>query len=170
MDFSSFSHVDYVILAITAVSLLIGFVRGFLYEVLSVVIWVVAYIVAVKVTPLLSPELTTVLTHTMSRNIIIFVSIFVLVLLIGLFVKRFASHRIRKDGFSVFDRFGGGVFGILRGGIICLVLLTIGGHFAVITKNKAWKNSKLMQYFQPYIVMSKESLHAVKLPKKSSPE
>jgi membrane protein required for colicin V production len=137
--------VDYTLIAIVAVSAVIGAFRGFLREVISLLTWVIALWVGWHYADLVAPYLAGVLAEEpvrtwVSRALVVFG-----VLLLGTLVGVVATYFVRMTLFSGLDRFLGFVFGLLRGGVV-LGVLVILGQLLEIDRAPWWQASKLMPY------------------------
>jgi membrane protein required for colicin V production len=138
---------DGVILAVLALSVLVGLFRGLVAEVLSLVIWVAAF----WFTWAFGPVASTYLEHTIAmpelRSAVGYGICFVLVLIVGALV-RFALRRlIWSSGLSGIDRLFGMVFGFLRGVLIVAALVFLLG-LTGLTREPWWQQSLLVPQFQ----------------------
>ncbi|MES3001166.1 MAG: CvpA family protein [Pseudomonadota bacterium] len=116
---------DWVIVAVLAVSLLIGAWRGFVYEVLSVVSWIAAFVFA----QLLAPQAAALLPMENSaepvRYAAGFVLVFVVVLFAGALLAWLTSKLIEAVGLRPVDRTLGAAFGLVRGAVLVLALAVV---------------------------------------------
>lgn len=137
---------DGIILAVIVVSALIGLWRGFVREVFSLATWVIAFIVAslfsTGMAQLLSPYLDT----PSVRMAAAFLILFILTLFVGGLVSRLCGELIQLTGLTGTDRVLGMVFGLLRGGILVVVLVALG--YQVFSQDAWWHKSILIPYFQ----------------------
>jgi membrane protein required for colicin V production len=136
---------DYVVLAIIAVSAIIGLFRGFLREAISLVSWIVALWVAWRHSDLVTPYLGGALASEPFRTWAARVLITIAILLLGTLVGMLATQFMRVSMFSGFDRFLGFVFGLLRGAVVLGVLVLIATQLR-LDGESWWKKSKLMPY------------------------
>jgi membrane protein required for colicin V production len=123
----SLAWIDVLMLAVLALSVVIGLVRGLMFEVMSLVGWVVAYLVAQAYSgvvashlPFLSPT-----GQPGSAGVAAFVFTFIVVLVAWSLLARFARLLVQVTPLSVIDRVLGGAFGALRGLLLLLVAATI---------------------------------------------
>ncbi len=137
--------VDYTLLAIVAVSAVIGAFRGFLREIISLVTWLVALWAGWHYADLVAPHLVGVLAEEPVRTWVSRAAVVLGVLLVGTLVGAAASYFVRMTLFSGLDRFLGFVFGLLRGGIV-LGVLAILGQVLEIDRAPWWRSSTLMPY------------------------
>ncbi|WP_422134179.1 CvpA family protein [Endozoicomonas sp. ALD040] len=142
----TFTWIDWVIVAIVAVSSLISLKRGFFKEVLSLLTWVVAIFVAWtfngSVASLLTQYVETPSVRVISASILLFVA----TLLVGGLVNRLFAELVEATGLTGTDRVLGMVFGGLRG---CLLVVLVVGlmTFAPLENDEAWQDSVLLPHF-----------------------
>jgi uncharacterized membrane protein YjfL (UPF0719 family) len=106
---------DFVVLAILAVSGVLGLVRGLLKEVLSLVAYLLAFVAAIWWGPTVYAWLEPYIETTLLRMGVSYAAVFIIVLLgVGL-VNMTLAALIRSTGLSPADHGLGGVFGLARG-------------------------------------------------------
>lgn len=132
--------VDLALLAIMAVSVVIGLVRGFVFEVMSWAGWVVAYFAAHWFSDLLAPQLPIGLPGSSVNQVAAFVLTFIAALLIWAVVSRVIRMLVHATPLSVVDRLLGALFGALRGLLVLLVLATVVS-VTPWAKSSAWQAS-----------------------------
>lgn len=118
---------DYFVLAVMAISLLVGVARGVVSEILALVAWVAAFIAArlwaVPVGNLLLADLP----DPLWRQLAGFVGVFVAVL-IGFALLRWVTTLLLKAaGLRPLDRVVGALFGVVRGMLVLLILVLLAG-------------------------------------------
>jgi membrane protein required for colicin V production len=119
---------DFVVLAILGVSCLLGLIRGLLKEVLSLVAYALAFVAAIWWGPTAYGWLAQLISTPMLRMAIAYIGVFIVVLLgVGL-VNMTLSALIRKTGLSPADHGLGGIFGLARGLLIILILVSLAGY------------------------------------------
>ena len=135
------TSVDYFTLVVLLVSALVGISRGLFKEVLALASWVAAAWVAYHYSSYLATEwLSTFHLDEMLTLGISFLSLFILTLIAcGLF-GGVVQKIILSAGLSLTDRFLGLVFGLMRGGLIVVVLATLAA-LTPIPQTMAWKNA-----------------------------
>lgn len=143
-----FNGADYLILAVVAVSALIGLWRGLVKEVFSLLTWVLAVAFAY----LFYRQLGGILpigevTATWIRDAIGAVLIFVGVLIAGGFIRSTMNSLVKVTGLSGTDRVLGLVFGVARASLIVLVLLLFLPTLTPIAEQNWWVNSQLIPKF-----------------------
>ena len=137
--------IDWVILAVVAVSVLISLKRGFVKEALSLATWVIAFIVA----RMFGANLATLLVGTVDteslRWVIAFTVLFVGTLVIGAMLNHLLIEFIRMTGLTGTDRVFGMVFGFVRG-LVILVGVVYGLQYTVVPNDAWWQESSIIPY------------------------
>lgn len=136
--------VDIAIISVTGISCLFGLWRGFVKEVLSLVSWVAALLLARIYSETFSETLAGVISNEGARYLTAFVLIFIAVMMIGTLVNSIISKLLSATGLNFVNRLFGGVFGIVRGAVIVLVILFICNIF--VSETALWQESQLIPY------------------------
>lgn len=139
--------VDYAILAIIAVSALVGLFRGFFREAVGLASWVIAFWLAFHFCNPVAELLQHWIAVHSIRLAVAFGIIFILVLIIGAIANFMVSKLVEQTGFAGTDRALGGVFGILRG-VAILVLLVLFAGLTPVPKDNWWQQSMLVDDLQ----------------------
>lgn len=140
--------VDVAILALIAVSTVIGVVRGLVREVLSLIAWIAAFWIAMAFTDLLAPHLGFVSDSDVIRSIAAFVTLFVATLLVGALVNHLLGILIKSTGLGGTDRVLGMVFGLLRGVVVVGALMVIG-LVGGARDEEWWQESVMLDALEP---------------------
>lgn len=139
--------IDYVILAIIAISALISVLRGFVREALSLVAWILAFWVALTYTEGVANFLVPYISVPSVRPIAGFAILFVVTLLLAALVNNLAVKLVHKTGLSGTDRMLGIIFGVARGVIIVAILVLFAG-VTPVPADPWWKESIFIAHFQ----------------------
>lgn len=161
--------VDYIAIAIFFVTILGGLMRGFVKEVLSILVWVVSITVAaffanplaLKFTGSESVQsavdqanTTTGVDATQAASLVAvgvsFILIFVIAMIIGSIIGSIISLAFRSDMMGLGNRLLGGVFGIVKGAVITLLLIFLI-QLTPFSTQDAWQNSKAVNTSEPII-------------------
>lgn len=122
---------DYAVLAVLALSALLGFWRGVVSEVLGLAAWVAAFFAAGwwggAAGETLARLIAGPLGEPMWRQVCGYVAVFVATLLAFGLARLLFSRLLRAVGLGLADRLMGLVFGAVRGGLLVLVMVAIGG-------------------------------------------
>jgi membrane protein required for colicin V production len=119
------SWLDWTLLAVLAVSVLVGLVRGFVFECLSLAGWVVAWFAAQWGSPWLAPYVPVGAEGSSLRMGVTFAAAFILALIVWALLARLVRMLIHATPLSVADRLLGGGFGALRGVVLLLAVATV---------------------------------------------
>ncbi|MBA3660659.1 MAG: CvpA family protein [Gammaproteobacteria bacterium] len=167
---SDLNWVDYIILIIFFFSILTGLARGFVREIISLITLIAAFIVAIVFSnPLAqaftsSPTVQNVVTQA-STSIgmnttqpvsylalgLSFGLLFAGTVLVGSIIGYFANAAFQAGVLGIGNRLFGGVFGLIRGYIINLVLIFLV-QMTPLSAEAWWQQSKLVAAYQPSVV------------------
>jgi membrane protein required for colicin V production len=139
------SAADWMILLLLVVNVVAAAAQGFFAEVLSMAGLVVGYIVAAWQYRRLAEWFETFLKNPWLAEILGFLIIFFAVLAIFTVASKIAHKVMKAAGLSGFDRFLGGILGLLKGGLMVAVILM--GMAAFTPTSKLLANSQLAPYF-----------------------
>lgn len=147
MNNVNMTFVDWLIIAILAISALISIKRGFVKEALSLAIWLVAFLVASSFSPLLAPILATYLDIPSIQQMAAFALLFIATLIVGGGVNYLLATLIKVTGLTGTDRLLGMLFGIVRGGVIVMVSVIYLPKFLPVQEDLWWQHSALIPHF-----------------------
>jgi membrane protein required for colicin V production len=139
------SPADWIILVLVVLNVVSAAMQGFFAEALSMAGLIVAYIVAAWQYQRLSLWLESFLKNEWLAEILGFLVIFFAVVLLFGIAGRIARWVMKEAGLSGFDRFLGGVLGLLKGGLMVAVILM--GLTAFTPTSKMLESSQLAPYF-----------------------
>jgi membrane protein required for colicin V production len=141
---------DYAILAVIAISVLVGALRGFIKEAFSLLVWAAAFLVAYYFAGDVADLMKDTVTLPSARTAMGFAGLFIAVLLVGGLLNYLLGRLVESTGLTGTDRLLGGVFGAVRGLAIILVVLLIAG-FTPIPGDPWWKESKTIERLMPLV-------------------
>jgi membrane protein required for colicin V production len=118
---------DYAVIAIIVLSALVGWWRGFMYELFSLIGWMSAYIVARTYSSQALPYVPTAVGEEYMRSAVAFAALFVATLIVAALFAWFLARLAKFAGLSGMDSKFGAVFGMLRGGLVVIALVWVGG-------------------------------------------
>ena len=150
-------YADYVVLAIIAISILVGAIRGFVKEAFSLAVWAAAFLVAFQFSGVLAMQLENHIELPSARTSLAFASLFILVLLVGGLVTFLVGKLVEKTGLDGTDRLLGGVFGGVRGLAIVLAVILVAG-LTPVPQDPWWQQSKTIQSLMPLAEWSAQFL------------
>ncbi len=139
--------VDIVIIFVIILSALFSLMRGFVKEAISLATWIFAIWIAVTFAPKLAGALPNSIESEAARQAIGFGVLFVLTLMVGAVVNFLASQFVKKTGLSGADRVFGIAFGFLRGILIIIVFVVVGG-LTPLPQQDWWQESVLLERFE----------------------
>src|SRR5256885_6704713 len=136
---------DWMICAVVLLNVIAAAMQGFFTEALSMAGLIVGYVVAAWQYRRLAEWFESFLKNPWLAEILGFLIIFfAIVLLFGLAAK-IARWVMKETGLSGFDRFLGGVLGLLKGALMVAVILM--GMTAFTPTSKMLEKSQLAPYF-----------------------
>jgi membrane protein required for colicin V production len=130
-----------VLLAILAVSVLIGLLRGLTFEVLALLGWVAAYFAAQWFAPELAPHVPIGAPGSAINHGAAFAAAFILALIAWAIATRLITLLIKTSPLRAFDRVLGAGFGFVRGLVVLLVIATAVA-FTPWARSQAWQASQ----------------------------
>lgn len=128
---SEFNAVDMGILAFLALSAFIGVIRGFTREVFGIAGWVGAILVTLWGIPLLKPFMREWIGNSFFADIISALGLFIISFVTFMTLIRAISNHVKSSILESLDRSLGLLFGIVRGGILIILLF--------LASNIIWK-------------------------------
>lgn len=160
---AAFNSADWVIVAIFALSILAGIMRGLVREIIALITMIAAFVVAILFTNPLAQAITNTgpVQHAMQQTGehaslpityvtfgVSFALLFIGVMIIGA-ILGFFLNAIFTTGFLGFgNRLLGGLFGFIRGVILTLTLIFIL-QLTAISNQHWWHRSVLIKAYQP---------------------
>lgn len=155
--------IDLVLAAVIAVSTLLGFVRGFVGIVAGTLSWLLggwaAFQFGNPVAQAWAAPGPPGTGHIVGAYLLVFIAVMVVVSLIGLLLRT----ALRAVALGGVDRLLGGGLGVLRGGLICAVLLLVAG-FTSLPSEPVWQQSRLRLVLQPVVGWMQSQLADVTRP------
>ena len=117
--------VDWTLIAVLALSVLLGLARGFVFEALLLGGWVAAYFAATWFAPQVGTWLPVGAPGSALNHAAAFALCFLAAILVWAVAARLIRLLIHATPLSVADRLLGAVFGLLRGGLLLLAVATV---------------------------------------------
>jgi len=116
---------DWLLLAVLAASVVLGFVRGLVYEALALAGWVVAWVAAQWAAPPLAPHLPLGEPGSALQFGAAFALAFLLALVVWGLLARLVRMLVHATPLSLLDRVLGSGFGVFRGLVLLLAVATV---------------------------------------------
>lgn len=139
--------VDYLILAIIALSIILSVWRGFTREALSLAGWILAFWIAIVFSDNLVAILARHIESPTARIIVAFSLLFFATLMLAALISYLAGQIIQVSGLSGTDRILGIFFGLARGILVVALLVLLGG-MTPMPQERWWHHAQLMHYFE----------------------
>ncbi len=139
---------DYAVIAVVALSALVGWWRGFMYELFSLIGWLAAYIVARTFSVQVLPYVPEAVGADNIRSAAAFAALFIATLIVGALFAWFLARLAKFAGLAGMDSKFGAIFGMLRGALVVIALVWLGGLTALPQKpfwRDAWSSKPLQQ-------------------------
>ncbi|MCO4837990.1 MAG: CvpA family protein [Oceanospirillaceae bacterium] len=137
---------DWILVAIISVSCIFGLLRGFVKELLSLASWVAAFFVARLFSFKLSNFMVDWIDQPQFRLIAAFAILFAATLVVGALINNVFSRLVSATGLSGTDRLFGMVFGIVRGGLLVIVLVSLLS-LTPVSNDQWWQSSLIIPHF-----------------------
>ena len=150
-------YADYVVLAIIAISILVGSIRGFIKEAFSLAVWAAAFLIAFQYSGALALQLENHIELPSVRTSLAFAGLFISILLVGGLLTFLVGKLVEKTGLSGTDRLLGGVFGGVRGLALVLAIMLFAG-MTPVPQDPWWQQSRAIQSLMPLAEWSAQFL------------
>lgn len=136
--------VDYILVAIVAVSMLFGAIRGFLRESVALLGWLVGLWLAWRYAPQLQPFLGGSLTDTELQVWVARLLLLLAAILTAWLIGSLLGYLVQRSGLTVgLDRILGAVFGLVRGAVIVGFAVMLA-EAAEMNDEDWWRGSRLI--------------------------
>ncbi len=143
---------DFAVMAILLVSLLFGLWRGLVYEVLSLAGWPVAFVLSKLFASDVAPMMPG--TQETMRITLAYAVVFVAALIVWGVLAWLLSRLVKVVGLGWLDRVLGGLFGVLRGGLVILVLVWLAGMTSV-PEQPFWRTAQTSKTAEDVALLTK---------------
>jgi len=130
------------VLAVIALSSLLGMWRGLVSEVLALLAWLAAFITARTWGGMVADLLSGWLQDPSLRQVAGFVAVFVVTMLLFAVARFVFSRLLRAVGLGLVDRFLGMLFGIVRGLLIVFTVVLLCG-MTDLPRRSWWREAYL---------------------------
>lgn len=150
---------DYAVVAVLAISVLLGIWRGVVSEILALAAWVVAFLVARVEAPVVAQWLSGQIAEPGIRLAVAYIIVFVGILIAFTFARMLLSRLLSAVGLGALDRLLGGVFGVLRGLLVVLIGVMLAGMTS-LPKQPWWQAAALARPLETAVLAAKPWLPA----------
>lgn len=138
---------DWAFLAVLAITMLTGFMRGLVREALGLGAWILALVAARFLAEPVAELLGGVIDSADARLVLAFILVILGVVIASGIVIRLVHAAVEWVGMGFFNRLMGAAFGTLKGGAI-LVLATILITLTPLAQLEAWQEAELRPSFE----------------------
>jgi membrane protein required for colicin V production len=147
---------DLILLAIVAVSVLVGALRGLLREAMSLIVWIAAIWVSSRYASWLAPQLAGYIGNEFVRLWAAHLLLAVVVLTAGGLITWLLNMALHGMGFGGTNRVVGMLFGFARGVLLAAIAVIVLG-VAGFDDEPWWRQSKLLPYAAPVAEVLREA-------------
>ena len=128
---------DYAVIAVLALSALLGWWRGLVYEVLSLLGWVAAFVVARLFATNVAPYMPDCAGADVLKTAAASALLFILTLIVCSILAWLLSRVVKWVGLGWLDGLLGTLFGLLRGMLLVLLARGAGGIYHDCRKRRS---------------------------------
>lgn len=148
--------VDFLFLIIILISVIVSLWRGFVREVFSLGGWIISFWVATRFSSPLALFLEDFIDAYSFRVILSYVILFVITMLLAAAANNLLSQLVERANLSGTDRAIGAFFGVFRGFVILVMLVTLGG-ITPFPRDDWWQKSYMMPSIQSSAIWVQET-------------
>lgn len=141
------NEIDWAIVAVVALSVLLGILRGFVREVLALAGWVIGIWLALRFASALGRELPFDIPWSEARTALAAFAIVLGSLVAAGLVSWLIGKLLKAAKLSGTDRFLGALFGLLRAALIVLLVALFAGRTA-LAQQPLWRESLLLPHVE----------------------
>jgi len=148
---------DYAVMAVIALSIVLGWWRGFVYEFLSILGWIAAYFVARFFAADATEYVPDIVSTSSAKTTVAYMCLFASTIIVGAFVAWLMSKLVKFAGMGLMDGVMGGVFGLIRGMLLVLILVLLAG-LTSLPKKPFWREAWSSKSLQSVALFTKDFL------------
>ncbi|MEW6514426.1 MAG: CvpA family protein [Pseudomonadota bacterium] len=145
---------DYFVLAVMAISLLVGVTRGVVSEILALLAWLAAFIAARMWAVPAGSLLLTEVSDPLWRQLVGFTAVFVAVLVGFALVRWVTGLLLKAVGLRPLDRMLGALFGVVRGLLVLLALVLLAG-LTPLPQQQWWRHAMFAPPLESAVLAAK---------------
>lgn len=146
------SNYDFVFGGIILISAILAMLRGGVAELLSLSTWFLAFFVMRRYAEIIEKIIPAVISNELFRSLLTYLIAFLLVAVIMMLIKLAFHKLIQSLGLGGLNYMLGVIFGLLRGLIICALLIIILEIFN-LDQEQSWQKSWLSPILTPIVSM-----------------
>jgi membrane protein required for colicin V production len=133
--------IDWMFIAILALSIVVGLWRGLVLEVLSLLGWLAAYVAGQWFAPVAAPHVPIGRTGSALNHAAAFALVFIVTLIVWALLARLLRFVIHATPRGPVDRVLGATFGLARALIVMLAITTVV-MWTSLAQSQAWRASQ----------------------------
>ena len=126
---NNISTFDLTVFLITVYSMAQCAAKGFMLSLLSFSKWLLALVITIVLVPKLNPWVQNYIEISYYSDFVLGVFIFIVSLFLTINLGKLISSRLKWSGLGGVDRTFGSIFGIFKGGLICVCIFTLVNWF-----------------------------------------
>ena len=138
---------DFAIIGVIALSAVIAFFRGVVRSMIGLIAWIAGFVAGVVFAPSLATLMPAFPDYPLLPWVLAFVIIFLLTIVAGALIAWPLHAVIHKAGLGFVDRGLGFVFGLVRGAVVIVAFVLVGG-LSPLAERGWWQNSLLVPPFE----------------------
>lgn len=138
---------DLAIVGVVAISALIAFLRGIVRSLIGLAAWIAGFVAGIVFAPPIAALMPAFPEYPLLPYVLAFVIIFLLAIVAGALIAWPLHAVIHKAGLGFVDRGLGFAFGIVRGALVVLAFVLVGG-LSPLAERGWWQNSLLAPPFE----------------------
>lgn len=143
---------DFAVIAISLISLSLGLWRGLVYEVLSLLGWPLAFVLSRMFAGDVAPMMPG--AEGAVRIALAYAAVFIAALIVWAILVWLVSKLVKAAGLGWLDRILGGVFGIVRGALVVLVLVWLAG-LTQMPEQPFWRTAQTSRMAEDAALLTK---------------
>lgn len=148
---------DYAVIAIIVLSAAVGWWRGFMYELFSLIGWLAAYVVARTYSADVLPYVPVAVAAENMRSAAAFATLFIATLIVAALFAWSLARLAIYAGLSGMDGKFGAIFGMLRGVLVVIALVWLGG-LTNLPRQPFWREALTSKPLQELALSAKDYL------------
>ena len=144
------TNYDIIFLVVIGASSILALIRGGVGELLSLCTWFIVYYLLKHYATILNEFIPHTISNHLFRTGIVFVVVFIVTAIFIAIIKKLTINLISSIGLGSLNYVLGFIFGIIRGVLICGLIVIIVEMFNLDTSHD-WKKAKLAPLIDPVI-------------------
>ncbi len=144
------TNYDIIFLVVIGASSILALIRGGVSELLSLCTWFIVYYLLKHYATILDGFIPNAISNHLFRTGIVFVVVFIITAIFIAIIKKLTVNLISSIGLGSLNYVLGFIFGIIRGVLICGLIVIIVEMFNLDTSHD-WRKAKLAPLIDPVV-------------------